>query len=474
MTGCGLQASAGNPVMRGRIWGQLPLAVLIILALTVCGWSTPVNPAEPARSDPVGFSRVDSGPLDFAACVRLALRQSPYLTKSAVEIDIRRLAETDSKADFLPSVNFRTRYYVSDLSRTGYNPSPYSLEFVSEPYSPLEAYFSLQVRKLFTKLAVLNHLQAIAEGLQRLGRAFLELAAQQQLARNHADYLAAAERYLLYVQTRRNLGRADQLELKIAAQEVAVARQQQRQTEAAEKQYLASIKAYLDWPAHQELHLDLAAARTQVLGDWEAGWSRPEAPAAATLPLQLQEVKKDLQRYNITLARTKLLPTLFAGVQTPDPLSTVQTRSLFFFVGASLPVWDGGKRLRNVSRQKAILSQQEAERRELELDWQESWREAQTQAAAAADRLNLSHAHLELAELKRRQQELRFRQLGEDFTALSESDKALAAAKKDVIVNILAFDLARLQLCHLANDLVQRYVTLTEAAVSPRPKGREP
>ncbi len=47
--------------------------------------------------------------------------------------------------------------------------SRYSLDFTSDPYSPWEAYFSLQVRKLITKIAILNHLKVISQGLNLLG-----------------------------------------------------------------------------------------------------------------------------------------------------------------------------------------------------------------------------------------------------------------------------------------------------------------
>ena len=50
--------------------------------------------------------------MDFDTCARIAIRQSPFLTKSDLEIQIRHLDEKDSKSDFLPSFNFRTRYYL--------------------------------------------------------------------------------------------------------------------------------------------------------------------------------------------------------------------------------------------------------------------------------------------------------------------------------------------------------------------------
>ena len=52
------------------------------------------------------------GAMDFKACVNLALEQSPYFTENALEIDVRRLDESDSQWAFVPSLTLRTHRYV--------------------------------------------------------------------------------------------------------------------------------------------------------------------------------------------------------------------------------------------------------------------------------------------------------------------------------------------------------------------------
>lgn len=397
-------------------------------------------------------------PLDFDACARLAIRQSPFLTKSDLEIQLRRLDEADSKSDFTPSVNFRTRYYVTDLSRTGLNNSPYSLEFVSEPYSPIEAYFSLQVRKLITKIAVLNHLQAISEGLHRLGRLFLEMEGMRQLIQVQNELVQVAEKNLLLAQEKITIGTGDLLELKVATQEVEVARASHKQLVAAQQKNKESVRAYLAWPASQEFRLELARSRPQILGEPEKFPASEPAPPNASFDLKIQAIRKELQKYNVSLAKTKLLPTFFLGMETPDPLSAVQSRSLFFYVGASIPVWDGFKRLRNISRQKVILKQFEAQTGEKEIDFQEKWREAHNNATEAAAQLRLSQSQLELALLKQKQQEIRYHKLGEPLAGYLEGEKGVFEARKNVLAKTLEYDLARLNLRHLANTLISRYV----------------
>ena len=207
--------------------------------------------------------------MDFDTCARLAIRQSPFLTKSDLEIQVRRLDESDSKADFFPSLNFRTRYYLTDLSQAGSGSSPYSLDFISDPYSPVEAYFSLQVRKLITRIAILNHLKVISEGLQRLGRMFLEMDAMTQVAQVQTELIQLAEKNLTYTQERQKIGQGTALEIKVAAQELEVARLHQRQLLEDQRKIKESIRAYLAWPANQELRFDLPPSRPQILGNSE-------------------------------------------------------------------------------------------------------------------------------------------------------------------------------------------------------------
>ena len=205
--------------------------------------------------------------MDFDTCARLAIRQSPFLTKSDLEIQVRRLDETDSKSDFIPSFNFRTRYYLSNLSQDGMSSSRYSLDFVSEPYSPVEAYFSLQVRKIITKIAILTHLKAISEGLNRLGRMFLEMDALTQMSQTQTELIKLAGKNINYIQERQKIGHSNALELKVASQELELAKIQLTKLSEGLRKIKESIRTYLDWPANQELRFDLPRSRHQILGN---------------------------------------------------------------------------------------------------------------------------------------------------------------------------------------------------------------
>ena len=69
----------------------------------------------------------------------------------------------------VPPLTFRTYYYVNRPSGTGYG-KPYSLNFSTDPYNPIGAYFTLQAQKLATQVAILSHLRRNFQGSAKSGK----------------------------------------------------------------------------------------------------------------------------------------------------------------------------------------------------------------------------------------------------------------------------------------------------------------
>ena len=260
------------------------------------------------------------------------------------------------------------------------------------------------------------------------------------------------------MQQRQKSGEAAALELQVAVQELELVKSEHQRLLEAQNKIKEGIKSYLAWPSHQNLNFHLTPTRQQVLGNGEVNPASDEESMPASPDLKIQAIKKKLQKYNIILAKTKLLPSLFMGVQTPDPLTLVESRNLYFSVGVNIPVWDGFKRWRNVSRQKTILKQIDAETGEKEIDFKEKWREARERLDTASSNLQMSRAQLELSTLRERQHEVRYQTLGEPFPIYAEGQKGVFEAKKNVTLKTLEVDLARLGLRHLAGNLVSHYV----------------
>ncbi len=434
------------------------------LAVFLAGWfaacltlTAAPAAAAPETLSPGGQSQSLPASVDFDACARLALKQSPYFTKSALEIEVRRLDEKDSKSDYLPTVNLRAKYYLSQPSRASLtNPTDYSLDVAIDSYNPLVAHYGVKIRQLLKQVAILSHLKIISQGLKELGNGFLEMDALSRLAALQGQMQELAGRHLTLAQRRLELGEAAPLEVKIAGQEAEVAKMEKERLAAAQTRLQERLRSFLGLKPAQALHFDTRQGRSQVLGaaespDWEK--SRPRSFDA-----RIEALKRELQSWNVTLARLRLLPGLTAAVQTPDPIALTGVRGYFFSVGLSWPVFDGFKRVRDISRQKTILAQADAEAEVKEHDFQDRWREATDNLKAAAAARRLARSQLELARLKERQEEIKF-QGGAALTQALAGQRGRLEAEAQVVLKDLEHDRALLELRHLSGDLVKRYVS---------------
>ncbi len=440
----------------GRRGGKIPFVVAVIfLAMTAAAAATPAQGTEATPGGGPQDSETVTGPVNFDRAVRLALRRSPYFTKSSLEIEIKHLDEKDSKYDLIPPVTFRTQYYVDQPPDV--RGRPYSLNFFSSNYNPVESYFTLQARKLFTQIAVLVHMQVISEGIQRLGKMFLEMEALKQAAARQEDLIDLARQNLAFFQNRLQLGTVTSLEIKVAEQELAMAQAEKEQIAYSQKRLRENIQTFIGLKAGQPLDLDCKDARRQVVGTFDAGKATLEQAQACSYELKIVALKKQLQNYNIMLAKAKLLPSFFVGAQSPDPLSS-SSRGLFVSVGLEVPVWDGFKRLRNVSRQKTILRQFEAETNEKGIDLTGKWQEAQENVRAADVSRKSAQTQEELARLKERQSEIRYHSGGEPLAVYLDGRKGLVGAQKNAFLKTLDYDLAVIKLRQLSGELDASYV----------------
>lgn len=460
-----LRGAAGGSLTKPRPgekcgWPGQKLLLTLVLILMAIAWGVTAQPAlgaEAPQAVPPQETEAVTGPMNYDRAVRVALRRSPFFTKSSLEIEIKRLDETDSKFDMIPPVTFRTQYYMNRPSGSDFN-RPYTLSFVSSDYNPVESYFTIQAKKMFTQIAILAHMHIISEGIQRLGRMFLEMDGLNQAASRQQKFLDLARENLEYFQNRVNIGAGTSLEVRVATHEFEGAKAEKERIAASQKRLQERMKALIGLKPEQTLELDCKDARRQVMGGFDPVAASLEEARSRSYMLKIATLKKELQKFNIMMAKARLLPSVFIGATTPDPLSTTQSRELFFSVGLEVPVWDGFKRVRNISRQKTILRQYEVETDEQALDLADKWYNAQENLRAADVTRKAALAHEELARLKERQSEIRYHSGGEPLSVFLEGRKVLMEAQKNTFLKIMDYDLAVLGLRHLSGELGANYV----------------
>lgn len=441
---------------RGQWRGKIFFVPAVILLATALGAAVlSAQGTEGTTGGGVQEAEAVTGPVNFDRAVRLAIRRSPYFTRSSLEIEVKRLDEKDSKYDLVPPVTFRTQYYVNqprDISTKAY-----SLNFVSNNYNPIESYFSLQARKMITQIAVLAHMQVISEGMRKLAKMFLEMEALQKAAVRQEALIDLTRQNLNFLQKRMQLGTVTSLEIRVAEQELAGAQAEKEHIAYSQKRLRDNVQAFIGLKAGQSVELDCKDARRQVMGAFDPATASLEQAKNHSYELKIGTLKKELQKYNIMLAKARLLPSFFMGAQTPDPL-TSPSRGLFFAVGVEVPVWDGFKRLRNVSRQKTVMREFEAEMNEKGILLNDQWQETQESVRSAEAARKSAQAQEELARLKERQADIRYNSGGEPLSVYLDGRKGLMEAQKNSFLKALDYDLAVIKLRQLSGDLDATYV----------------
>ena len=439
-------------------WIAATQACLIIAMLVMAGgvmcWC---RPAQGADQHPAARTPPPGTPLTFEEAVKIALTQSPAFTKSSLEIDIGRLDETDSRYAMVPPLTFRTYYYVNRPSGTNYG-KPYSLNFSTEPYNPLGAYFTLQARKLATQAAILGHMGVISKGLLTLGSCYLQLDGLHKQAGIQKDLIKVAQENLTYAENRVAIGTGTSLEVKMAQQQLQLFRGEQEGIALSEKRALSNLKNLLGWPSNQDITPAFYDSRRQVLGSFNPATVTLEQAKTRSYELKVYEIYKQLQQYNIRLAIAKSLPTIIYTAQTPDPLSQSSSYGLYVGIGLEIPVWDGFTRIRNVSRQKALLKQIGAKKGEKEDLLDDKWFDLLEKIQEVSILLKSAQSMEELARLKSHQQEVRYHSGEVPLSAFLESRIELLKAQRNTLRQALNYDLNVLKLREFTGDLGNTYV----------------
>jgi outer membrane protein TolC len=322
----------------------------------------------------------------------------------------------------------------------------------------LGAYFTLQAQKLVTQVAILAHLKSISKGLEGLGAIYLELDFSHRLAACQKDLIQVARENLTYLENRMNIGTATSLEVKMARQQLELALGEQEGIALSLKRSLNGLKNFLGLQSTQDFTPNFRDSRRQVLGSFDPATATLEQAKNRSYELKALEIHKQLQTYNIRLAIAKVFPTILFNTQSPDPLSVNTGYGLYVGFGLEIPVWDGFKRVRNISRQKAVLKQIGAEKAEKESGLEDKWFDLLGGVQEKSVALKNAQALENLARLKAQQSDVRFQSGGAPLKVVLDSRKEVLAAQKEMLGRSLEYDKAVLKFRENSGDLGYSYV----------------
>jgi outer membrane protein TolC len=374
-----------------------------------------------------------------------------------MEVDLRRVDESDSKWSFIPNISLQTTVYLYGPTQQP-DTRGYSIDFVTNQYNPLESYFSLRAKEILTNIARYSHMQAISVGIHRLAQTILDLDQREQLSARQEEMIGLARQKLDYVRRIQRMGSATLLDVKGVETQLQALQAEGEALNMARASALEELKLHLGFPAEQRLSIDFPQARRQLLAGFEPQNATLDQALERSFELKILRLREGVQDYQITQAYGKYMPTFFFGVRTPDPLNTTTKQEYFFFVGANLPVWDGMQRANNVTRQKIILRQYQLDTVAKRTDLASRWRVVQDQLRNALAAVKVAQSAEELAALHVEQREIRYKANGQPLSLLLDDKMARAEAQKRLISRRLEQDQAALNVRHTCGDLFTTFV----------------
>jgi outer membrane protein TolC len=398
--------------------------------------------------------------MDFRKCIEYGLENSPHLKKSGLEIDIRRLDESDSSWSFVPFIYLRSSYALNRYrSRRNEDLRDWSISFTTGSYDPLKTYFTLKAQEQLTKIAILVHLQTIKEGIYKMAEGFINLEYLEEAASFRKKIEKLAREDFNFVEKRHTMGSASLLEVQIAAQRLAVIQNQGEKLEITKASILDEFRGFLGVKEGETINIDSADASRQVLAEFDPETASLEQAKNSSILVSIHKIREKLQDWRITLAYTEYLPKVSFTVKTPDVAqSELEGTDFYASVNAQVPVWEGFKRGRNITRQEKVLKQFQSETEIKEGDLSSDWRGAQRMLRNAKISLKLAKSSEELAGLRVQGVEIGYQSNQKNYSELLESRMEHIKAQAETMEKTRDLDLAVLRIRHLSGDLFDSHV----------------
>jgi outer membrane protein TolC len=307
-------------------------------------------------------------------------------------------------------------------------------------------------------MAILSHLQIISKGLERLGMFYLGMDNLKKMMAYQKAMVDLDREILTYAENRVSIGTGTSLEVKVAQQELQLAQIELEQLALSGKRNLTDIKRFLGVPPSAEFNPDSSNARRQVLGDFNPAAATVEQAKSRSYDMKILDLQGKLQGFKVLMAKAKIMPNILFNTQTPDPLNATTGNGLYVGVGLEIPVWDGFQRLRDVSRQKAVLKQVDATKEDKASSLESVWYKDVDVLQANSVALKIAQSKEELVRLKAHQNEVRYQSGEITLPVFLESRKQLLEAQKETLSQSSGYDSAVLKLRELSGDLGNTYV----------------
>lgn len=406
---------------------------------------------------------------NFEECVYLAIQQSPLLVNSAVEIEIKKLALTDSVWGYLPEprllltvTNNLTQYNLDDRDTYGeYGRTQLRVGFDAGIPNPVSSYFDHKVKQILLNLAISTHRKAVGEAIYKIAQAFLKLHAKREILATQKELLPLSKELAAYWQ------QVEYIEGKQGAQ-LSLARQAERESELTiEKTTMqevmdrTTLKILAGVEPQQKMEIDTQDAENILKGfngynlKWENSWTQTEDDLLLRTQVKLAD-------YNIMLAWAQYLPNMNIAINQTPPAGQAQPphgrEDIFGHLTFDIPLIDWGRRYRGVQTARMQKAEAFHEMSRQRTNFSNKWLSMEQQTALAATELKLQKTRYDTSKMQYEEMRISFDEGTIELPAVTEARERMVQAKINLIQAQLEYELAQLEWMYVANVLQDRFL----------------
>lgn len=407
----------------------------------------------------------------FEDCVFLTIQQSPMLVKSAVDIEIKKLALTDAVWKYLPEphlslivTNNLTRYNLDEKDTPGdYGRPKLRAEFEAVFPNPVATYFEHKVQKILVNLAIATHRKAVGEAIFNIAQAYLKLSAQKEILKVQQELLPLSKELVAYWQQVEHVEGRQGVALDMARQHVREIELTIEKTKMQETMDRTRLKILAGVEPRQRFETAMESP-DEIVGSfkgpdlrWENRWEKTEDDLLLRAQIKLAD-------YNILVAWAEYIPNMTLRVNNNPPAGEYQTphgqEDTFLHLVFDFPLLDWGRRYRGVQTARMQKAQAFHEMAQKRADYSNKWLGAEQDAALARTEMQLQQNHLDTAEMQYKEARIAFDEGTAELPDLVSMQEALVNAKIDFISARLQYNLALLKWMYVANVLQERFLGL--------------
>lgn len=369
-------------------------ARILIACILVLGSSSNVfaNTVSPSGQEPFGY-------FDFPTCIRYAFVHSESLVSNKLDIQVASLDLKDAHSELMPTFQLITRYYfIRTDDANNPNPSRFNVQFAMTNWNPYEALIKIRAKSIFVDLAKLAHFDKISENVAQMAKLFYGINTLQATLRGQKQILAIHNNKLNFGKSKFDQGNLDSVTLQSWTNSVKAQQLKVKSLERELEQKTTILKSFMGYHPDYYLPLDTRDAANQILDGFNGRWITFADVQGRNIKLRMAAKKEQAQSVMVTGAYLQLVPKpLFVFTDNKNTPNT--TSGVNMALGLDYIIWDGFKRVRDISRQKFKAQQLEIDRKQLSEKLYSEFKRIRGEIDSSGEQSSLSREQAKLADL---------------------------------------------------------------------------